>query len=151
MKKFILAILILSLFNLANSQEFEEKRLSKVGEFIVINQRGETSVLNHLNTKNEVEKIILKKDIISSVVIYRESLDKKEKKKDKKNDEDDIEKNIEIEIKVIITTIENNIYWRSGANSYAMANASKTYDFTFRDISSAESFTIELLKLCNSN
>ena len=125
--------------------------VSEVGEFIVINQKGKTSVLNHLNTKNEVEKVILKKDIISSVVIYRESLDKKENKKDKKNDKEDIEKNIEIGLKVIITTIENNIYWRSGANSYAMANASKTYDFTFRDISSAESFTIELLKLCNSN
>ena len=151
MKKFILIILTLNLSNLASSQEFEEKRLSKVGEFIVINQKGQTSVLNHLNTKNDVEKIILKKDIISSVVIYRESLDKKEKKKAKKNYEDDIEKSIEKEIKVIITTIENNIYWRSGTNSYAMANASKTYDFTFRDIQSAESFSIELLKLCNLN
>ena len=126
MKKILIVILLLSFFKTATSQTGDEDKLRVVGEFIIINQPGYTSV----NFEYErVKKIVLRKDEVLSVVIR--------------------EREEESDYQIIIVTSENEIYWKSIGENTAATNASKAYRLYYDSFLEANTFVEEFLEVCS--
>ncbi len=133
MKKFLFLFLALSIVHVANAQNSDHLKLQVIGDFIVINKECITSTGNDFGNLSVVEKVILKKNLITSIVVQ---LNPPKRKNEERNWK-----------KVIVTTSERISRFESGVDAKAMGNSFKTYEFLFQKSTSADSFAQEITKL----
>ena len=137
MKKIYILLLVFSIGIVANSQNENQSKIREIGDFVLINQICNTSVYNRASKSTIVQKVILKKSMVTSIVLLLEIEDNKSWK-------DNISK-------VVVTTNEKIIYSSDGVSSKAMGSSYKFYEFIFEESANVESFAIELSRLCSSN
>lgn len=125
--------LLITLFtvHLSFAQTPAVDQIKRVGDFLQIDLGAET----HFDALevDKVDKLLLKKDAILSVVIYQKQAGSKWKGYEL------------LGYQVIITTAEN----RMVRTSDGMTNVSKTYVIAFKEASAADVFAEKLVRLCN--
>jgi hypothetical protein len=118
------------------AQKSEPTDIKELGKFIIINLKAKTSLSDIDEKVIDVEKVIIKKDIVTSVVIRKKKPNKKRESVSGYS--------------VIITTTEKIVQFKDGIDAKAMANVQKVYDISFKDMSEAEQFVIRLIEMCNN-
>ena len=149
MKNLACLFLFLFLSTFLIAQSTPEKVLVDAGNFVVINQEGRTRVFNSYDTEN-VDRIVLRKEIVQSIVINDYSKKFSPNRRLRKLQEKLDETSSDTGFLVIISTSENKGYrYANGQGSAAAANVNKTYSVFFSSLSEAKSFVDELVILCN--
>ena len=148
MKKLSFLFLILSLSTLLSAQNSSEEVLIDAGKFIIINQEGKTLLYNY-GSSEAVSKIILRKEIIQSVVVKdypKVSMSPKRLKKFQEKADEGPEKNV---FRVVISSKENKAFAYGFGQGAGASNVNKTYTLLFSSLSEARSFADELVLMCN--
>ncbi|GEM_PF-5173199 len=136
MKRIQLMIIATILCLSSVAQKSEPTDIKELGKFVIINLKAKTSLSDIDQRIIDVEKVIIKKDIVTSVIIMKKQPSKKRESV--------------YGYSVIITTTEKIVQYEYGLDAKAMANVQKVYDISFRDMSEAEQFVIRLIEMCNN-
>ena len=133
MKKVCFLLLAISIAAIANAQNSDAPEIKVTGGFISMEQLCRTAADNNFDNESLVDMVVIKKDLITSIVVQLDPPGKRVEEK-----------------MVVVTTSEKIVFPEAGVDSKAMSNACKPYKFLFDNESSAKSFALELMKICAS-
>ena len=123
MKRLYVFTLTIFIRAIAIAQNSENSNMKNIGDFIFINLKCETTPDNTYPVKI-VDKVMIKKSTVKSIIVQSVEIGRRT--------------NVSEKIKVRITT-----------NEKIVSGAYKCYSFLFDDLSSAETFALNLVNICN--
>ena len=135
MNRLLTTALSLFVCALVVAQQPENNEIKSIGNYISIDQKCKIPVSNNFSELEVVDKVFIRMDLIMSIVIQANVPERNPKESERS--------------RVTVTTSEKIVHYVPGVSAKAMAPSYKPYVFIFNDATSAESFAMNLAKLCS--